>query len=74
LKALWEKKRVWQRAYGDDALEDDSMATWYQHRTQARAPAGRGCCKTQVRLHALAWEMPLLQLDDMGQRALMQRR
>lgn len=32
LKGLREKNLVWQAAYGDYALEDESMATWYQHR------------------------------------------
>jgi hypothetical protein len=32
LKALREKDLVWQAAYGDYALEDESMVTWYQHR------------------------------------------
>jgi len=34
LKALREKNLVWQAAYGDYALEDESMVTWYQHRNQ----------------------------------------
>lgn len=32
LKGLREKNLVWQAAYGDYALEDESMVTWYQHR------------------------------------------
>ena len=32
LRGLREKNLVWQAAYGDYALEDESMATWYQHR------------------------------------------
>jgi hypothetical protein len=36
LKGLREKNLVWQAAYGDYALEDESMATWYQHRRDPR--------------------------------------
>ena len=32
LKGLREKNLVWQAAYGDYALEDESMFSWYQHR------------------------------------------
>jgi hypothetical protein len=32
LKALREKNLVWQAAYGDYALEDESMVAWYRHR------------------------------------------
>ncbi|MCF8211531.1 MAG: ATP-binding protein, partial [Rhodoferax sp.] len=37
LKGLREKNLVWQAAYGDYALEDESMATWYQHRGKGSA-------------------------------------
>lgn len=33
LAALREKNLVWQAAYGDYALEDESMATWYNSQT-----------------------------------------
>lgn len=36
LAALREKNLVWQAAYGDYALEDESMATWYN--SQATPP------------------------------------
>ena len=34
LDALREKGLVWRAAYGDYALEDESMASWYKTRTQ----------------------------------------
>lgn len=36
LKGLRDKNLVWQAAYGDYALEDESMVTWYQHRTKGK--------------------------------------
>lgn len=42
LTALREKNLVWQAAYGDYALEDESMATWYnsQVKTGLSTPPG----------------------------------
>ncbi|MDO9143565.1 hypothetical protein [Rhodoferax sp.] len=37
LKGLRDKNLVWQAAYGDYALEDESMVTWYQHRTKDKS-------------------------------------
>lgn len=37
LKGLRDKNLVWQAAYGDYALEDESMATWYQHRIKSKS-------------------------------------
>ena len=37
LNALRQKNLVWQAAYGDYALEDDSMVLWYQNRLAASA-------------------------------------
>jgi Mn-dependent DtxR family transcriptional regulator len=34
LDSLREKGLVWRAAYGDYALEDESMASWYKIRTQ----------------------------------------
>ena len=36
LDALRDKGLVWRAAYGDYALEDESLANWYQTRTQGR--------------------------------------
>lgn len=36
LDALREKGLVWRAAYGDYALEDESLASWYETRTQLR--------------------------------------
>ena len=37
LNALRQKNLVWQAAYGDYALEDESMRLWYQNRPAANA-------------------------------------
>lgn len=37
LRGLRDKNLVWQAAYGDYALEDESMVTWYQHRPKGRS-------------------------------------
>ena len=37
LNALRQKNLIWQAAYGDYALEDESMLLWYQNRPAANA-------------------------------------
>ncbi len=38
LNALRQKNLIWQAAYGDYALEDESMALWYKNRLAAACP------------------------------------
>jgi len=37
LNALRHKNLIWQAAYGDYSLEDESMALWYKNRTLAKS-------------------------------------
>jgi hypothetical protein len=39
LTALREKNLVWQAAYGDYALEDESMAIWFNSQVKASLKA-----------------------------------